>query len=120
MTGNAIAKVIFGLLACCLTGATAVAGEEEGRQLYRALCSQCHGLTGEGNGVNASELEVAPRNHTDRGEMSARTDEDLRKAIAEGGQAINKSILMPNWGNHLDEQEINDLVAYLRVLCCKK
>lgn len=119
MTRNAIAKVCAGLLACGLS-AFALAGEEEGGQLYRAFCAQCHGLTGEGNGVNAPELEVAPRNHTDRGEMSARTDEDLHKAIAEGGQAINKSILMPNWGNHLDEQEINDLVAYLRVLCCKK
>lgn len=115
-----ITKVFIGLLLSSLIGTSAFAGEEEGRQLYRAFCAQCHGLTGEGKGVNAPELEVAPRNHTDRGEMSARTDEELRKAIAEGGQAINKSILMPNWGNHLSEQEISDLVAYLRVLCCKQ
>jgi len=87
MTKYAIANVFIGLLAFCLTGMPAIAGEEEGGQLYRAFCSQCHGLTGEGNGVNSPELEVAPRNHTDRGEMSARSDEDLRKAIAEGGRA---------------------------------
>ena len=101
-----------------MQAAPADADAGNGEVLYQALCSQCHGVSGRGDGVNAPHLEVAPRAHTDTAEMCARTDEELAKAIAEGGQAINKSILMPNWGNRLSEQEVDDLVADLRVLCC--
>lgn len=93
---------------------------ERGEKLYEAFCSQCHGLNAEGNGINAPELEVAPRNHRDRGEMSARSDEDLFKAIDGGGQAVNKSVLMPPWGESLGDDDINALVAYLRKICCQE
>lgn len=89
-----------------------------GKALYHNYCTQCHGLGGNGKGVNAPHLAVQPRNHTDTAEMSARTDADLFKAIKEGGQAVNKSNLMPNWGGNLKDDEIHDIVAYLRVLCC--
>lgn len=94
------------------------ADADNGRLLYREYCSQCHGVEGTGKGINAPHLEVAPRNHTDRDEMVARTDEELFKAIAHGGQSINKSVLMPNWGETLSGEEIGDLIAYLRALCC--
>ncbi|HEX6997464.1 MAG TPA: cytochrome c [Gammaproteobacteria bacterium] len=91
----------------------------QGEALYKVYCTQCHGLEGNGRGVNTPDMAVQPRNHTDRGEMSARTDEDLFKAIQGGGKAVNKSVLMPAWGGNLDEAEIRDLVAYLRELCCE-
>ena len=96
------------------------ADAEHGNELYRQNCSQCHGLEGTGKGINAPHLEVAPRNHTDYDEMIARTDDELFKAISEGGQAVNKSVLMPNWGESLSEEEINDLIAYLRKICCER
>ncbi|UTW51127.1 cytochrome c [bacterium SCSIO 12827] len=89
-----------------------------GKALYRVYCTQCHGLSGDGKGINAPQLSVQPRNHRDRAEMSARTDDDLFKAIKEGGQAVNKSILMPNWDGNMTDAEIHDVVAYLRELCC--
>lgn len=99
-------------------GVAEAADAGNGKALYEAYCTQCHGLTGDGNGVNAPHLKVQPRNHTDRAEMSARTDEELFKAIKQGGQAVNKSILMPNWDGNLSDAEIHDLVAHLRQLCC--
>lgn len=92
---------------------------DNAKALYEAYCSQCHGLSGEGNGINAKHLEVAPRDHTDKVEMSARTDAELFKAISEGGQAVNKSVLMPAWKTNLSDEEITDIIAYLRVLCCE-
>lgn len=94
------------------------ADADAGEIIYHNNCSQCHGLTGTGKGINAPHLEVAPRNHTDYDEMNARTDEELFKAIADGGQAVNKSVLMPNWGSSLSESQIHDVIAYLRALCC--
>lgn len=96
------------------------ADAESGWLLYKTNCSQCHGIEGTGKGINAPHLEVAPRNHTDYEEMITRTDEELYKAIAEGGQAVNKSVLMPNWGKTLSDDQINDVIAYLRKICCQR
>lgn len=95
------------------------ADAENGKALYQAYCTQCHGLAGNGKGINMPHLSVQPRDHTDTAEMSARTDEEIFRAIKLGGQAVNKSVLMPNWGGNLSDEEIRDLVAYLRQLCCQ-
>ncbi len=62
-------------------------------------------------------LNVSPRDHTNAKQMSKLTDEDIRLAIAEGGDAVQKSELMPPWGNTLTAAEIDGLVRYLRKLC---
>lgn len=91
-----------------------------GKRLYQVYCVQCHGLEGDGYGINAADMEVLPKDHTDTAEMKARTDDDLFKAIKHGGKAVDKSVLMPNWDANLSDEQINDLVKYLRVLCCQK
>lgn len=102
-----------------LTLALPVAAEpHQGKALYDIYCTQCHGVNGDGKGVNVPAMSVQPRNHTDRGEMSARTDEELFKAIKHGGKSINKSVLMPAWGGNLTDDDIDALVSYLRELCC--
>lgn len=87
---------------------------------YRAYCVQCHGLEGNGKGINVRDMSVGPRDHTDFKSMSARSDEALFKVIKEGGSSINKSILMPPWGSTFSDEDIQDLVQHLRILCkCK-
>ena len=115
-TINRVLAVVSLLL---LPAAAQAADAAHGKVLYRNYCTQCHGIQGNGKGVNAPHIAVQPRNHTDRAEMSARTDEDLFKAVKHGGQAVNKSILMPNWDGNLSDDEIHDIVAYLRQLCCQ-
>lgn len=90
----------------------------DAKQLYRVYCTQCHGINANGNGINASHMSVQPRDHTDRTEMSTRTDEELFKVIKLGGKSINKSILMPAWGSNLSDAQIHQLVSHLRGLCC--
>jgi len=87
---------------------------------YKAYCVQCHGMAGNGKGVNIRDMSVMPRDHTDAKAMSGRSDETLFKVIKEGGQSIDKSILMPPWDETLSAEEIKDLVQHLRMLCkCK-
>jgi len=101
-----------------LTGLPVMAAETSlGHDLYKTYCWQCHGMKGTGNGVNVPDMSVQPRDHTDTKEMSSRSDEELFKAIKEGGQAISKSVLMPPWGENLTDTEIHALVDYLRELC---
>ena len=88
-------------------------------ETYRLYCVQCHGTLGNGEGINQTMggLAVSPRSHIDALAMSKLTDEELRLAISEGGDAVEKSELMPPWGKTLAPAEIDDLVLYLRALC---
>lgn len=111
--------IFIGIAVLAANVVAAAPDADHGKILYQTYCTQCHGVTGHGNGVNAAKLSVQPRNHSDRSEMASRTDDELVKAIKEGGQAVNKSILMPNWDGNLSDTDIHDIVAYLRQLCCK-
>lgn len=97
-----------------------VSATESAKDNYTVYCVQCHGLKGNGMGVNIRDMSVQPRDHTDAKSMSGRSDEELFKVIKEGGLAISKSVLMPAWQGTLLDKEITDLVEYLRQLCkCK-
>lgn len=99
--------------------AFSASADDRGRALYQIYCTQCHGVAGDGGGINAPHMSVVPRDHTDRSEMSGRSDADLAEVVKGGGKAINKSILMPAWGGSLTDEDIEALVRHLRVLCCE-
>ncbi len=86
---------------------------------YRLYCVQCHGTAGNGQGINqtAGGLAVSARDHGNAAEMAKLSDDEIRQAIAKGGDAVQKSELMPPWGEVLSAQEIDDLVALMRKLC---
>ncbi len=86
---------------------------------YRLYCVQCHGTSGNGEGINQTSggLAVSPRNHAYAKQMSELSDDTLRRAITGGGDAVESSELMPAWGKTLTPEEIDELVLYLRNLC---
>ena len=87
------------------------------RQTYQWYCSQCHGIEGKGNGINAKFLTVPPRNHTKAAYLETRTDEQLFEAIKFGGLYVGRAPCMPAWGHTLEEDVIHSLVRYIRELC---
>jgi mono/diheme cytochrome c family protein len=91
------------------------------KQVFDFYCAQCHGVKGDGKGINVTkDFSTDPRNFTNAADMEKRTDEDIRTVIKDGGPAISKSPLMPPWGATLTAAEVNDLLAYIRKLCnCK-
>ena len=76
----------------------------------------CHGTEGQGDGPLARMFGPRPFDFTDGVGMAARQNQDLYLAIFGGGEAIGKSAFMPRWGELLKEQEIGDVIAYLRTL----
>jgi len=87
------------------------------RETYQWYCTQCHGLKGKGDGINAKLLTVPPRDHTKADYLETRTDKQLFDAIKLGGLAVGRAPCMPSWGNTLDEKMIHSLVRYIRELC---
>ena len=88
------------------------------KDLYDKWCSQCHGHTGKGDGINSTpDMAINPRDHTDASFMVTRSDEQFEQIISGGGTAHAKSPLMPMWYKTLSAEEIKALVRYLRELC---
>lgn len=83
-------------------------------KIYNTYCVQCHGVNRDGNGINSKSMSVKPRDHTDAKAMGDTPDETLFKAIKEGGLSVNKSVLMPTWGGILNDDQIKEMVSYLR------
>ena len=73
---------------------------------------------GGGDGPAAGVLNPKPRDHINKEYMSQMSDDDLLKVIKNGGASIGKSPLMPPWGASLKDDQINDVIAYIRALCC--
>jgi cytochrome c oxidase cbb3-type subunit III len=114
---------IFLVALCAIVLSTALityaADAEEGKKLYGQYCALCHGQSGKGDGPGAANLNPKPRDHTDKEYMSKLSDDDLLKVIKNGGASIGKSPLMPPWGGALKDDQIKDVIAYVRTLCCQ-
>ena len=121
MKRPACVTVLLGLLGVMLLGTALVAqagNPDEGKKLYGQFCASCHGQSGKGDGPAAAALNPKPRDHTNKEYMSTLSDEDLLKVIKNGGAAIGKSPIMPPWGQALKDDQIKDVIAYVRTLCC--
>ncbi len=88
----------------------------EAKRLYAIYCSNCHGVSGKGDGLAAKSLPVKPANHTDGKVMSQLSDQYLHDIISKGGSGIGKSPFMPAWGSLLKEQQIRNIISYMRSL----
>ncbi|MBV7536456.1 cytochrome c [Duganella sp. sic0402] len=108
------ALIALAIAACSMDAAKA--DEAHAVKLYNTYCVQCHGVNRDGNGINSASMAVKPRDHTDTKAMGDTPDETLFKAIKGGGLAVSKSVLMPKWEGVLNDDEIKELVAYLRVV----
>ena len=107
---------IFALSALLLavTGPTWAQNQAEGKKLYLTYCSSCHGDNGKGDGPAAQSLPVKPANHTAGAVMNRLTDKFLMDIISKGGSAVGKSPMMPGWGGQFKENQLRDIVAYVR------
>jgi mono/diheme cytochrome c family protein len=89
---------------------------EQGKRLYKENCTPCHGDLGKGDGAGAKALPVRPADHTNAALMSKRPDTFLRDVITKGGAAMGLSPFMPSWQGLFKDNEIQDLVSYVRSL----
>jgi mono/diheme cytochrome c family protein len=87
-----------------------------GSTLYGQYCAMCHGATGKGDGPAGMALKPRPADHSDPVYMRSLSDARVYVAIEKGGVAVGKSPLMAPWGAVLKEQDMRDLVGFIRQL----
>jgi mono/diheme cytochrome c family protein len=84
------------------------------QRLYLSHCATCHGANGEGS-WRATIFLMRPGNLADPRAMAGLSDEYLFLLIRNGGAALGKPG-MPAFGYHLSDDEIRELIHYLRTL----
>jgi cytochrome c553 len=106
------------IVAVALTPSLALAqgSADKGKTLFSQQCASCHGSSGKGDGPAAVALTPKPRNLSDKAYMAGLTDRYLADVIKKGGASVGKSPLMPASGASLKDDDIRDVVAFLRSL----
>lgn len=88
-----------------------------GRRLNEQYCDRCHSSESTAERVsNYDNLEIKPHPFSEGDTLNKMSDADLTAIISHGGPALNKSALMPAWGNTLSKSDIQALIAYIRAV----
>jgi len=88
-----------------------------GRRLNDQYCDRCHNSESSAERVsNYDNLEVKPHPFSEGNTLNRISDVDLTAIITHGGPALQKSALMPAWGNTLSKSEIQALIAYIHAV----
>jgi len=92
---------------------------KNGQELYLEKCVLCHGS--QGRGWDWSKKAEPPIPVPDLAKTSPNhPDQYLFDVVKGGGEAVGKTRFMPPFGFDLSDQEVWNIVAYLRTLGGKK
>jgi mono/diheme cytochrome c family protein len=84
---------------------------EQGKELYQANCTRCHGASGKGDGPDAAGAPKPPPDLTDQAFMAQKSAEDFYQVISNGLPPT-----MPSFITDLSDDERWTLATYLRSL----
>jgi len=84
---------------------------ELGMQLYQKYCQVCHGVEGDGDGIMTSLMGIMPMDHTNPNETNSLSNEEIINSILDG-----KNRYMPAWRGILNQNDVEALVSYIRLL----
>lgn len=105
--------IVLSLMALVVlqAGAEMPATADRGKTIYQTRCLECHGAEGRGDGEKALSLSPRPGSLVSAA-TSAKSDRDLFRTIQNG----KPKTAMPAWKDVLTEEEIRDVLQYVRSL----
>jgi mono/diheme cytochrome c family protein len=103
------ALVGLALIGSSVHAQTPLAPPDRGQRLYQRHCLHCHGAALNGKGPDAASFNPPPANF--HSYLSRLKDNDqIEQTIKQG----NRLLGMHNWSDTLTDDEVRDLVAYIR------
>ena len=81
-----------------------------GGLVYANYCVTCHGMNADGNGRAARLYDPRPANLR----ATDKNDAYLALIVQVGGEKLGRSTKMPPWGEELTDEQIRDVVAFVR------
>lgn len=89
---------------------SADAASFRGGLVYANYCVTCHGMNADGNGRAARLYDPRPANLR----ATDKNDAYLALIVRMGGEQLGRSPKMPPWGEELTDEQIRDVVAFVR------
>ncbi|HMQ22463.1 MAG TPA: hypothetical protein PKE00_08245 [Planctomycetota bacterium] len=87
------------------------AARVEAHQVFKTICTPCHGDTGHGDGPAAVTMDPKPRSFSDPDWQASVTDDHIKKVIVYGGAAVGKSPAMTGQPQLKDKPEVVDALV---------
>ena len=81
-----------------------------GGLVYANYCVTCHGMNADGNGRAARLYDPRPANLR----ATDKNDAYISLIVTRGGEALGRSPKMPPWGEELTDEQVKDVVTYVR------
>jgi hypothetical protein len=115
---TAVLKAMAMLLAPLLLNGV-LAGQDQGREIFRATCVACHGADGRGAPDTTRGFEKPPTfpDFTDCNGTTREPNRDWSAVIHNGGPARGFSEIMPSFREALTSGQIETLMRYVRGFC---
>jgi mono/diheme cytochrome c family protein len=92
---------------------------ENGEKVYKGGCIACHGADGKGAPMS-STVFLRPDTFPDFTDCAGTTPEpdgNWKAVIVHGGPSRGLSQIMPAFGDLLTDEQMNDVIAYMRGFC---
>lgn len=86
-----------------------------GSLVYSNYCVTCHGANADGNGRAARLYTPRPSNLR----MTDKNNDYIELIVRRGGEPLSRSPKMPPWEEELTNEQIRDVVAFVRSINAK-
>ncbi len=90
--------------------------QAQGKWVFYNKCVWCHADATPAGPSNRSNLTPQPPLLNDGATLNSLSDDYLQNVITLGGSAMGKSAMMPPWGRTLTQDDIHELISYIRAI----
>ena len=84
------------------------------KRVYKSKCKKCHGMTGDGEGSAAADIEIKPTAFNAPGYMESKSDGQLFWIIDQGSEGTEMEGFGPDSDAGLSEDKLWELVSFMR------
>jgi mono/diheme cytochrome c family protein len=90
--------------------------QTQGKRIFYDKCVWCHADSTPAGPSNRMNLNPTPPLINDGSVLNSLSDEYLENVITLGGAAMGKSAIMPPWGRTLTQNQIREVIAFIRAV----